>query len=94
MECSFPEHLNISKIAMPGRGWPTCEDVMGCVHIHGLEKPTQELGKKWWEQGRIEHNKVSHTKCFAKFSALSGSAFPSSGQQLDDHSHFLLSVSL
>lgn len=24
---------------------------MGFVHFEGLEKPPQELGKKWWEQG-------------------------------------------
>lgn len=53
---------------------------MGYVHTEGLEKATQELGKKWWEQGGTEHKEVSHINCFAKFSALSRPAFPSSGQ--------------
>lgn len=25
--------------------------MMGFVHIQELEKPTPDLGKKWWEQG-------------------------------------------
>lgn len=32
--------------------------MMGFVHIQGLEKPTQELGKKWWEQGGTGNEQV------------------------------------
>lgn len=42
---------------------------MGCVHIQELEKPTQELGKKGWEQGGTEF-KASHINCFCQIFCL------------------------
>lgn len=69
--CSFPEHPNIIKTQYVWERMARtlkCDGI--CIHpIPGLEKPTPELGKKWWEQGGTENNKVSQTKCFAEFSA-------------------------
>lgn len=54
--CSFPEHPNISKIENVREKMTKmlrCDGI--CTHsIPGLEKPAQELGKKWWEQGETE----------------------------------------
>lgn len=44
----------------------SCDGI--CTHSRMKSQP-KELGKKWQGQGATENNKVSHTNCFAKFSA-------------------------